>query len=166
MLAHDDSFNPADASMHWHTLSTARTVQQLASDLERGLSCDEACRRLARDGRNDIQEQRSRSVLNMVVSQFRDFMIIVLILAAVVSGIIGDATDTLVIIAIVLLNGVVGFIQDFRAERAMASLRQLAALKAIVVRAGERQTISASEIVQGDIVLVETGSAIPADLRL
>ncbi|SAL64060.1 cation transport ATPase [Caballeronia humi] len=102
----------------------------------------------------------------MVVSQFRDFMIIVLILAAVVSGIIGDATDTLVIIAIVLLNGVVGFIQDFRAERAMASLRQLAALKAIVVRAGERQTISASEIVQGDIVLVETGSAIPADLRL
>ena len=102
----------------------------------------------------------------MVVSQFKDFMILVLIAAALVSGIVGDAEDTIVILAIVVLNAAIGISQDFRAERAMAALKRLAASKAEVVRAGHRQTIAAAEIVVGDIVLLEAGSAVPADLRL
>ena len=79
----------------------------------------------------------------MIAAQFKDFMILVLIAAALVSGIVGDAEDTIVILAIVLLNAAIGFIQDFRAERAMAALKRLAALRPIVVRAGRRQTIAA-----------------------
>ena len=93
-------------------------------------------------------------------------MILGLIAAALVSGIVGDAEDTIVILAIVLLNAAIGISQDFRAERAMAALKRLAAVKAEVVRAGHRHTIAAAEIVPGDIVLLEAGSAVPADLRL
>jgi Ca2+-transporting ATPase len=150
----------------WHELSAVEAAERLGSDLESGLSLDEAARRLARNGRNEIREQGRRGLFNMVVSQFKDFMILVLIAAALVSGIVGDAEDTIVILAIVLLNAAIGVSQDFRAERAMAALKRLAAVKAEVVRAGNRQTIAAAEIVAGDIVLLEAGSAVPADLRL
>jgi P-type Ca2+ transporter type 2C len=150
----------------WHELSAAVTAQRLGSYLGSGLSLDEAARRLARNGRNEIREQGRRGLFTMVVSQFKDFMIFVLIAAALVSGIVGDAEDTIVILAIVLLNAAIGISQDFRAERAMAALKRLAAVKAEVVRAGHRQTIAAAEIVDGDIVLLEAGGAVPADLRL
>lgn len=102
----------------------------------------------------------------MLISQFKDFMIVALLAAALVSGLIGEAADTIVIVSIVLLNATVAFIQDYRAERAMASLAQLARLQATVIRAGECQTIPASSIVPGDVVLLDTGSTVPADLRL
>ncbi|HUZ71441.1 MAG TPA: calcium-translocating P-type ATPase, PMCA-type [Stellaceae bacterium] len=141
-------------------------VRRLDSDLDHGLGPDEAALRLAQDGTNEIRERGRRRLLDMAVAQFSDFMIVILVAAAVVSGVIGDVEDTIVIIAIVLLNGVVGFVQDFRAERAMAALKRLAALKATVVRAGRRQVIAAAEIVPGDIVLLEAGTVVPADLRL
>ena len=93
-------------------------------------------------------------------------MILVLIAAAFVSGFIGDAGDTIVILAIVLLNAAMGFVQDYRAERTMAALKRLAALQATVVRGARRHAIAATEIVPGDIVLLEAGNAVPADLRL
>jgi Ca2+-transporting ATPase len=93
-------------------------------------------------------------------------MILVLIAAAFVSGAIGEAGDALIILAIVVLNGAIGFVQDYRAESVMAALRQLAALKAVVVRDGRRHAIAAAEIVRGDVVLVEAGNGVPADLRL
>ena len=150
----------------WHELSASVAAQRLGSDLDGGLTPDEAARRLARNGPNEIREQGRRGLFNMVVSQFKYFVILVLIAAALVSGIVGDAEDTIVILAIVLLNAAIGISQDFRAERAMAALKRLAAAKAEVVRAGNRQTIAAAEIVAGDIVLLEAGSAVPADLRL
>ena len=150
----------------WHELSAAAVAQRLESDLDSGLSSNEAARRLARDGPNDIREQGRRSIQNMIVSQFKDFMILVLIAAALVSGIVGDAEETIAILAIVLLTAAIGIFQDFRAERAIAALKRLAASKAEIVRAGHRQTIAASEIVSGDIVLLEAGTAVPADLRL
>jgi P-type Ca2+ transporter type 2C len=169
--AHTDATNSAttsraDAESRWHMLSVAEVAQRIGSDLEKGLSVKEAARRLTRDGPNEIREQGRRSVFAMAATQFKDFMILVLIAAAVVSGLIGDAKDTLVILAIVLLNAAVGFVQDFRAERAMAALKRLAALKATVVRAGHLHTIAAAEIVAGDVVLLEAGTAVPADLRL
>ena len=150
----------------WHTLSTAAAARQLISDLDNGLSSTEAARRLVAEGPNEIRERRPRSTFRMVVSQFQDFMILVLIAAAFVSGAIGEAGDALIILAIVVLNGAIGFVQDYRAESVMAALRQLAALKAVVVRDGRRHAIAAAEIVRGDVVLVEAGNGVPADLRL
>ena len=150
----------------WHTRAALAIAQELKSDLERGLVSDEAARRVEREGPNEIRERGRRSVFDMAVSQFKDFMILVLIAAAFVSGFIGDISDTIVILAIVVLNAAIGFVQDYRAERAMAALKRLAALKATVVRDGRRHAIAASEIVPGDIVLLEAGNIVPADLRL
>ncbi len=150
----------------WHTLTATEVTQRLNSSAHYGLVPDEAVRRLMRDGPNLIPEQKRRSVLRMVIAQFSDFMILVLIAAAFVSGIIGDAEDTIIILAVVLLNGLIGFSQDFRAERAMAALRSLSTLRATVVRDGQRHVIPSAELVCGDVVLLEAGSAIPADLRL
>ena len=160
------SMIPADDARPWHTVSADAAARRLDTDLERGLSVDEASRRLERVGANEIPERGRRSPLAMFAAQFQDFMILVLIAAAVVSGIIGDAEDTIVILAIVVLNAAVGLVQDYRAERAMAALRRLAAAKAVVVRSGHQHTIDAAEIVPGDIVVLEAGSAVPADLRL
>jgi P-type Ca2+ transporter type 2C len=102
----------------------------------------------------------------MLLAQFTDFMILLLIAAAVVAGFIGDAEDTVVILGIVVLNALVGFVQEFRAERAMAALRRLAALGAVVVRGGRPQVVPAEALVPGDIVLLEAGNMVPADLRL
>ena len=150
----------------WHTLSAAAVTRQLISDLDNGLSSTEAARRLVAEGPNEIRERPPRSIFRMVVSQFQDFMILVLIAAAFVSGAIGEAGDAVIILAIVVLNGAIGFVQDYRAESVMAALRQLAALKAVVVRDGRRHAIAAAEIVRGDVVLVEAGNGVPADLRL
>jgi len=102
----------------------------------------------------------------MFLNQFTDFMILVLIVAAVVSGIIGEPLDALAIVVIVLLNGVIGFVQEFRAERAMAALKMLVPRSARVCRGGQTVTIPAAELAYGDIVMVEAGDLVPADLRL
>ena len=166
MSTADRSTCPADLSTAWHTRTAADAAERLGSDLQNGLSSEEAARRLAQFGPNEIHEQPPRSLFAMAIAQFKDFMVLVLIAAAIVSGLIGDAEDTLVILGIVVLNAAVGFVQDFRAERAMAALKRLAALKAAVLRDGRLHTIPATEIVPGDIVVVEAGNAVPADLRL
>jgi len=102
----------------------------------------------------------------MFLDQFTDFMILILIAAAVVSGIIGEPLDSLAIVVIVLLNGVIGFVQEFRAERAMAALKMLVPRSARVRRGGQTMTVPVSELIYGDIVIVEAGDLVPADLRL
>ncbi len=102
----------------------------------------------------------------MFMDQFSDFMIVVLLAAAVVSGLVGDFRDTLAIVVIVLLNAVIGFVQELRAQRAMASLRHMAATSALVLRGGERLPLPATELVPGDVVLLEAGNVVAADLRL
>src|SRR5581483_4542068 len=114
----------------------------------------------------EIRERGRRSVLGIAAAQFKDFMVLILVVAAVVSGFIGDTGDTIVILAIVLLNAAIGFVQDYRAERAMAALKSLSAPKAAVIRDRGRHIIAAAQIVPGDIVLLEAGTVVPADLRL
>ena len=102
----------------------------------------------------------------MFLDQFKDFMILVLIAAAIISGVIGEASDTIAIIVIVVLNAVIGFVQEYRAEKAMALLRKMAAQYALVIRDGNPVNIPASQLVPGDIVILEAGKIVPADMRL
>ncbi len=150
----------------WYPLPAEEVAQRLRTDLRAGLSEDGARRRREQYGANEIREGRRRGPLAMFLGQFTDFMILVLIGAAIVSGLIGDLVDTLVIVAIVVLNAVIGFMQEYRAERAIAALKQMAALTAHVVRDGQSRMVPASELVPGDVVRIEAGNAVPADLRL
>jgi Ca2+-transporting ATPase len=158
--------SPAAASPDWHLQSVQDSVVQLNSDIVQGLAHDEAQARLRQHGRNDITLTHQRGALAMFAAQFADFMILVLIAAAMIAGVLGDWIDTLAILAIVLLNAVVGFLQEYRADRAIAALREMAAPHATVRRAGDAQRIPADEVVPGDIVLTEAGDVVPADLRL
>ncbi len=150
----------------WHRLTGAEAVSRLGSDAETGLTDAQAAERLNRYGPNDVQETRPRSRLRMVVAQFSDFMILLLLAAAVISGIVGDTRDTVIILAIVALNATVGFIQEYRAERAMAALKQMATPKALVVRSGTVRSVPTPSLVPGDIVVLEDGALVPADIRL
>ncbi len=149
----------------WHKSENSEVLRQLES-AGTGLSSDEAARRLEQYGPNAIPEKKRRSPLALLLSQFQDFMIIVLLAAALVSGVIGDPADTIAILVIVFLNATVGSIQEFRAERAIAALREMAALDARVLREGQPHTVSAKVLVPGDVVLLEAGNTVPADLRL
>lgn len=149
----------------WHELAGDEVVEALKSS-RRGLSAEEAMRRLSSDGPNLLTEGRRRTPLGMFFDQFRDFMIIVLLAAAVVSGLIGEAKDTIAIAAIVILNAVVGFVQEYRAEQAMEALKVMAAPTATVLRDGGSVVILSAEVVPGDVVLLEVGAIVPADLRL
>ncbi|HLB14066.1 MAG TPA: HAD-IC family P-type ATPase, partial [Burkholderiales bacterium] len=150
----------------WHCLPTAEVAGQLGIDLAAGLTRTEAGSRLARYGPNAIQEGEKRSPWRMLADQFTDFMIIVLLVAAVISGFIGEVVDTVAILVIVVMNGTIGFIQEYRAEQAMAALKKLAAATARVLREGRVIEVPAAELVPGDVVVLEAGNVIPADLRV
>ena len=151
--------------MHWHQKDINETIEALGSFIQ-GISSEEALKRLKECGLNELKEKKKKTPLMMFLDQFRDFMILVLIAASVVSGIIGEPSDTLAIAVIVILNAVIGFIQEYRAEKAMAALKKMSAPTATVIRDGVHAGISASEIVPGDIVLLDAGSFVPADMRL
>jgi Ca2+-transporting ATPase len=130
----------------WHT----RTGDEVLKDLEsapEGLSEAEARRRLEHYGPNDIKETKKRTPLGMLLDQFKDFMIIVLIAAAVISGFIGELTDTIAIIVIVILNAIIGFVQEYRAQKALEALKQMAAPTATVRRDGKVRDLPVLEIV-------------------
>ncbi len=150
----------------WHALSASAVAQRLTVDPLAGLSAGEAARRIVQYGLNEIRERPPRPLWRMLLDQFTDFMILVLIGAAIISGIIGEPPDAIAIVVIVLLNGVIGFVQEYRAERAIAALKLLAASTARVRRGGHVTEISALQLVPGDVVLLEAGNVMPADLRL
>jgi len=150
----------------WHMLAGAAAAAQLEVDPAIGVTAAEVERRGALYGPNELDEHRGRSSWRMLIDQFTDFMIVVLIAAAIISGLIGDPEDTVAILVIVILNGTIGFVQEYRAERAVAALKLLAAPSAAVRRGGRVVTVAARELVPGDVVLLEAGNVVPADLRL
>jgi Ca2+-transporting ATPase len=149
----------------WHTRSIDEALALLDA-APQGLTFAEAAARLAKHGPNALPEGGGRSIARMLADQFADFMILVLIVAAVVSGIVGEPSDTIAIFVIILLNASIGFAQEWRAERAMAALRRMAAPSARVRRDGAVTTLPADQLVPGDIVLLEAGNVVPADIRL
>ena len=143
--------------MAWHTLDGEQVAEQLASHSQSGLAATEASRRLLRYGPNDIERAKGTSLWRMLIGQFADFMILVLIVAAIISGILGELVDTAAILVILMLNASLGVFQEYRAQRAVAALRQLAAPTARVIRDGVIGDIPATDLVAGDLVLLEAG---------
>ncbi|MEE7627411.1 cation-translocating P-type ATPase [Methylobacter sp. Wu8] len=150
----------------WHLLEPWQTTAWLKVNPENGLDHQEAKERLETYGPNAIQEQRRKGPIRMFLGQFADFMIIVLILACIVSGLLGEMTDAVVILVIIVLNAIIGFVQEYSAEKAVAALKRLSSPTAQVLREGKTKTIAAHELVPGDLVMLEAGNVVPADLKL
>jgi len=150
----------------WYQLEVREVLRQLGTDEETGLNSAEANRRLAEHGRNELRERPPKSPLLMLWEQFTATTVVVLIVAAVVSAILGDFKDATAILAIVIFNAVLGFTQEYRAGKDFAALKKMAVPKARVWRDREWQQILAHDLVPGDIVQLEDGDQVPADARL
>jgi len=153
-------------STPWHHLSIGDALDLLDVREDHGLSTQEAQKRLAIFGANELKEAPRPTFLQRLLDQFKDFLILILIVASVISVLLGDYVEAGAIIAIVLLNAILGVVQESRAEEALAALKKMTAPEAQVLRDGHRQSVPARELVPGDIVFLETGNYVPADVRL
>ena len=155
----------------WYNMSVKEAAQKLETDLEKGLSADEVSSRYEKYGYNELKAKKKKSLLVKFLEQFKDFMIIILIIAAVVSGIVGiqegeGITDTIIILIVVVLNAIIGVAQENKAEKSLEALQKMSSHAAKVIRNGELTVIPSRELVPGDIVVLDTGDFIPADLRI
>ncbi len=153
-------------SKHWHAMDASEVKEAFGVDDSKGLSAGEAKKRLEDYGRNMIPKAAGRTWWQRLLAQFHNVLIYVLIGAAVITALMDHWIDTWVILAVVLVNALIGFLQEGKAERALESIQQMLSLEATVVRDGKKQTIEAEELVPGDIVMVKSGDKIPADMRL
>lgn len=151
--------------MNWY-LEDINEVIDVTGTSVKGLSANEAENRLRQYGPNEISGSRKKSLWLIFFAQFKDFMILVLLGAAVISGIIGDLTDTIVIMTIVILNAIIGFVQEYHAEKAMEELKKMAVTNALVIRNNVATNTDSSNLVPGDIILLAAGNIVPADIRL
>jgi Ca2+-transporting ATPase len=158
--------NQTKSATAWYARPAETLADELQTDLNAGLKADEVARRQAQDGLNELPEAPPLSLLKLFLSQFTSLIVWVLIGAAVVSGFLEDWIDAAAILAIVFLNGVLGFVQEFRAERSLAALRKMSVAMARVIRDGVLQSVPARELVRGDVIVLEAGDRIPADARL
>ena len=156
---------------NWFNKEVKDVEAELKTDLENGLSSKQVEENKAKYGENELQEKKKEPLIKKFIAQFKDFSIIVLIIAAIVSGVVGVAqgegfTDTIIILIVVLLNAVIGVAQESKAEKSLEALRKLSEHAAKVVRDGKEQVIPARELVPGDLVIIETGDYVSADLRI
>jgi Ca2+-transporting ATPase len=154
------------AAEKWHALESEKVAQRVGSDLTAGLSGAEAASRLITHGRNELPEAPPPSPFHIFFAQFSSLIIWVLIGAAVVSGVLQEWLDAGAILAIVVLNALLGFVQEYKAERSLAALKRLSIVMARVLRDGAVHVIPAHELVPGDLILVEAGDHVPADARI
>ena len=151
---------------NWHSLRAEDTIKKLDTELNQGLSSQSARERLDKYGLNQLQEKSRPSFLALVLNQLKSFVIGVLLVASIISALLGDYVEAGAIMAIVVLNAVLGVIQERHAEEALAALKKLSAPEAQVLRDGHRVTVPARELVPGDIIYLEAGNYVPADIRL
>jgi len=149
----------------WHSKKPEEVLSELRAD-PNGLSREEAERRLKEFGYNELKEKKKVTPLQIFLRQFKDIFVIMLLIATAISFLIGETVDALTIAVIVILNSIVGFVQEYRSEKAMEAMKKLTAPKARIMRDGSEAMIAAREIVPGDIVLLEAGDRVPADGRL
>lgn len=150
-----------------YALPSSKVVELLKTDPERGLTSEEAERRLAQFGYNELKEEKRRTILKMIIEQFTDPFVIILLVAILIAAFVErSVVDATTIAIIVILNAIIGFIQEYRAEKAIEALKQMAAPKARVLRDGQIQYIDSKLVVPGDILILEEGDKIAADARL
>ncbi|MDF2935832.1 MAG: yloB [Paenibacillaceae bacterium] len=149
----------------WHQLTAEEVLQSLDTHPQQGLSAGDAAQRLEQKGPNELSEGKAVSPITLLLNQFKDFMVLVLMGATLISGMLGEYLDAITIIAIIIMNGILGFIQEFRAERSLRALKELSAPHAKVLRGGAVEQIPAKELVPGDVILLEAGDRVPADIR-
>lgn len=152
--------------MKWYTKDVQSIEATLHTNRQEGITWKEAQKRLEKVGENQIQDQASVSAFALLLNQFKDFMVLILLIATFISGLLGEYMDAITIIAIIVLNAILGFVQEYKAEKSLHALKELTAPTAHVIREGVMQEIPASELVPGDIVYFEAGDRIPADMRL
>src|SRR5215469_12031524 len=158
--------NSIPGTLAWHAMPQAEVVQRLATSRERGLDPTEVSERLGKYGLNRLPQARKQGPFARFLSQFNNILIYILIAAGVIKVAMGLWVDAGIIFCVVLLNALLGFIQEGKAEKALDSIRNMLSSEARTVRGGETRIIGAEQLVPGDIVLVESGDKIPADLRL
>ena len=149
----------------WHSLSV-REVEDILSTSERGLSDEEAAKRLEQYGKNDLRQKKPKSILKMLWEQISDVMVLILIAAAVFSMVMQEWAEAVIILAVVALNAVIGIIQEKKAANALEALKSMSAPTARVLREGEESVVPASELVPGDYIYLEDGAIVPADIRI
>ena len=152
--------------MEWYRQNKEELLSNLNTNIDRGLPKEEIENRLEEYGYNELKEGEKKSLLSKILGQFNDFLVIILIVASAVSFAVGEKTDAIVILAIVVINALLGLYQEGRAEKALEALKKMAAPNAKVIRDGATTIVPANTLVPGDIVLLESGDIIPADLRL
>ncbi|MFP4401512.1 MAG: calcium-translocating P-type ATPase, SERCA-type [Candidatus Woesearchaeota archaeon] len=157
--------NNKSENNNYYTKSPDETIKSLGSSKE-GLSENEAQKRLNTYGSNEIKKTKNISPMQIFVRQFTSFIVLILIIAMIISLLVGEKLDAIVIAIIVILNGLFGFVQEYKAEKAIEALKKLTALKAKVIRGGKETEIDSREIVPGDIIVLETGNKVPCDARL
>ncbi|ANE47470.1 ATPase [Paenibacillus swuensis] len=148
-----------------YQLTPAEVLHAFSTDAEGGLSRQEAEDRQNIHGLNELSEGERVSPITLLLNQFKDFMVLVLMGATLISGLLGEYLDAITIIAIIVINGILGFVQEFRAERSLRALKELSAYTAKVMRDGRVEQVPANHLVPGDIVLLESGDRVPADVR-
>ncbi len=156
---------------NWFNLSVKDTAKELSTDIEKGLTDEEVKKRQEEFGKNELKAKKKKSLIQKFLEQFKDFMIIILIIAAIVSGIIGvkegeGFTDSIIILVVVIVNAIIGVAQENKAEKSLEALQKLSSHVAKVVRNGNLVVVQSAELVPGDIVVLDTGDFIPADLRI
>ena len=152
--------------MNWHATDIDAIVKQLETDPLRGLNPAEAQERLARHGANELAKGHRASPAQLFFGQFKNTLIVILLVATVLSALLGEIVDAAIISLIVVFCAILGFVQEYRAERALDALKRMLAPTIAVLRGGTEQRIPSRELVPGDIMLLEAGDRIPADARL
>ncbi|NNV05078.1 cation-translocating P-type ATPase [Geobacillus sp. C56-T2] len=152
--------------MQWHTLAASDVAHETKTNVKTGLTAAEAEKRLRQFGYNELAEGKKESAIVVFFRQFQDFMVLVLLLATVISAFLGEYVDAVAIVVIVIMNAILGFIQERRAEKSLAALKRLSAPQAVVLRGGEWVKVPARELVVGDVVRLASGDRVGADVRL
>lgn len=158
--------------MEFHSVSGREAADIMQTDATKGLSKAEVSKRYAKHGKNEIRQEKKQGIVVRFLNQFKDFMIIILLAAAVISFAISfmhgdnEYIDSIIILAIVVCNALIGMIQELRADKAIDALKKMSSPHATVIRGGRRESIDSTELVPGDVVIIKTGDLVPADIRL
>jgi len=150
----------------WHSIETVQVLKELNTDIHRGLTEDEVKTRLEKYGYNELKKEEKISPFTLFINQFKNILIIILIVAIVLSALVGEVVDAVIIAVIVVFCAVLGFIQEYRAERALEALKKMLSPTITALRGGKEEEVPSKELVPGDILLLEAGDKIPADARL